>query len=104
MTAGDRFSPERPCRLCGGTRGAGSEGAHELCKAREALQLPTPSLGHACATCGGRGFVDRAGDLAAGLGAAFFLDGSGDLERYLRERWPRCAACGGSGNAPEVSP
>lgn len=80
------------CVLCGGTAGhLNAEGAHNLCAARKAHGLPTPSLGAKCDTCHGAGTTGRGGVM---LG---FDLGPAAIARSIRAQFPACATCGGSG-------
>jgi hypothetical protein len=88
-----RFNESVPCRLCGGTRGSGYDGAHELCKARQKLGLPIECLGYACKICGG---IGRTGETESV--SPVFSDPAA-LARYCEKRWPSCTACDGTGVA-----
>lgn len=87
----DRFSPSHPCRLCGGTKGTGSEGAHELCKARKTRGMTTPSLGEHCPTCKDSGLIDNAKNPT--LPSPGFFNPY-EFERYCNARWTPCPDCG----------
>jgi len=90
----DRFSAKSPCRLCDGTRGVGTDGAHHLCLARAERGLPTPSLGHNCTRCEGRGYFDKATTSRSPV----FSDPY-SLERHMRARLVDCPYCDGTGRA-----
>ncbi len=99
-TLGSRFSPDQPCRLCGGTVGSGSDGAHELCRARERRGLPTPCLGYRCPDCGGLGSREMHREGARGQSPVFFDPHS--LARHCEARWPKCKRCGGTGSVEDL--
>ena len=82
------------CVICGGSAGRLSHGeSHNLCVELKKLGLPTPSLGEACSTCGGRGHV-----ATKDLGCAIFLDaGPAAIRRAIEAVFPACKTCGGTG-------
>lgn len=88
---GHKITPEAPCRLCGGTIGAGWDGAHALCNALAERGMPTPSLGKRCPCCLGAGVHPRS------------ACGPINPNQDAIERWaPSCVTCQGSG-AVEVA-
>ena len=84
------------CRLCGGTAGIilDENDAHNLCKARAALGLPTPCLGHPCPDCKGRGVKPN-----SPVGPTLFFEGNspGSIKRAIDAWAPKCATCNGTG-------
>lgn len=80
------------CSLCYGNAGRlNDKGQHNLCTARAAVGLATPSLGTRCETCGGRGTNGRGG---------VFLDftlGPATIARSIAAQFPPCPDCGGKG-------
>lgn len=79
------------CSLCGGTAGQTPDGRHNLCAARKAAGLPTPSLGDRCETCGGAGTLGRGGVM---LG----LDlGPAAIAKSIKAQFPPCPGCQGRG-------
>lgn len=89
----ERFTPDTPCHLCGGTIGSGFAGSHELCHARARRDQPTPCLGHPCMVCNGLGAIDRASPQHR---APIFFEPAAEA-RYTAARWPKCEACDGKG-------
>ena len=92
-----RITIEAPCRLCHGTIGSGTDGAHNLCLARERMGLKVVSLGHACPQCLGRGWWRADG--GPPLNAALPVYSSPvEMERGLRAIFPPCQHCKGTGH------
>ena len=82
------------CEVCGGNAGRLSNGRHELCAARQARGLATPSLGDRCAECAGSGHLPR-----PQTGLMLPLDLGPRRIRDAIEAWaPTCSACGGTGH------
>lgn len=81
---------EPRCRLCGGNAGDPRQfangGAHNLCIARAANGLPTPSLGMRCKACNGHGRIPRSR-----------VGPINPSQRAMDEWAPKCVACGGKG-------
>jgi len=84
------ITPSSPCVLCGGTVGTGSDGAHELCKARARRGAATPSLGKRCEACAGRGHTSR-----VPMNHGIWDPTPAQLARCF----PKCTACDGKGHA-----
>jgi hypothetical protein len=80
------------CKLCGGTAGQLNErGEHNLCTARAARGLATPSLGNCCEACHGSGTQGRGGVMLS------FDCGPATIARSIQAQFPPCPNCKGSG-------
>lgn len=79
------------CTLCGGNAGQVIDGGHNSCKARAALNLPTPCLGDTCVACNGAGTQGKGGVMLS------FDSGPAAIARSIAAQFPPCPSCAGKG-------